>query len=311
MMTPFNQNRERIAEAQRLRAMARSRMQIFTESLESLRECVEALSRSGLPDPMALEARPPHPAQLTAEMVHDFGNVLFPIQTAAQLLRAYSDEPEYRELVSLIEIGTCRGRELVEQILGVAREAQGQQRELDLRPIIGEIEKTARCLFGSRFEIETVLPAGLPEILGNAAQIHRVLLNLCLNARDAMPAGGRLTISVEEAELPGAGPSLPRGHFVRVTVADSGTGIPGDLLENIFEPYFTTKDTTRGTGLGLSSSQQIVRAHGGFMSVESTPGHGTTFSIHIPAAECCRALAPRVIHRRPHAINKKPNPMTR
>jgi CheY-like chemotaxis protein len=150
------------------------------------------------------------------------------------------------------------------------------------------MERIVRQTFPKSVNVAALAPADLWPVLGNGTQLHQVLLNLCVNARDAMPRGGELTLAADNVEL-GAEeakqiPSGVPGRFVMLIVSDTGAGIPPEILPRIFEPFFTTKPVGQGTGLGLSTTARIVSQHGGFVNVKSEPPRGTTFEIYLPAA---------------------------
>ena len=153
-----------------------------------------------------------------------------------------------------------------------------------------------RGTFPKSVDLKTYSSSNLWSVAGDATQLHQVLLNLCVNARDAMPEGGQLILSAENIELDGlfaqANPEAKAGRYVLLTVADTGTGIPPDIQERIFDPFFTTKAPGQGTGLGLATVQNIARSHGGFIEVASDMGKGTQFKVFLPALETQAADAP-------------------
>jgi signal transduction histidine kinase len=155
--------------------------------------------------------------------------------------------------------------------------------------LVQEIGAFTKATFPRSLKIQVTAPENLSPILGSAAQLHRALLNLCINARDAMPDGGRLTIRAANVsfEPSPAGPTAVTrgGHYVLFEVSDTGSGIPEAILEKIFDPFFTTKAAGKGTGLGLASVRSIVESHGGLLSVQTEPRKGSTFHILIPASE--------------------------
>jgi hypothetical protein len=177
----------------------------------------------------------------------------------------------------------------VKQILSFARGVEGEKVALDIRRLVTEVVKLAGDTFSRVITVHTSLPADLPAIQGDATQLHQVLLNLCVNARDAMPEGGILTIEARTTELQNhQTPFQPQplsGKFIELTVSDTGTGIPPEALPKIFEPFFTTKDPGKGTGLGLSTVLGIVRGHGGYLEVSSKVGKGTRFLVCLPVME--------------------------
>jgi PAS domain S-box-containing protein len=225
---------------------------------------------------------------LASGMAHDLNNALAPVLMGIQRLRKCPVDEGARELLAAMETHTRRGAEMVRQVLAFSR-GRGEAFEL-LNPgrLLQEMERVAAQTFPASIRVSTLAPPDLWPVFGNAAQLHQVLLNLGVNARDAMPAGGELTLAAdnvpleaaEAQEIPGA---LP-GDYVMLLVADTGAGIPAEVWPRLFEPIFTTKAEGQGTGLGLSTSAQIVRGHGGFINVRSEAGVGTTFEVYLPRA---------------------------
>jgi CheY-like chemotaxis protein len=186
---------------------------------------------------------------------------------------------------------------VVKQVLTFARGLEGERLPLQPKQLIREIEKIVAETFPRDVELVSRIPVDLSLIEGDPTQLHQVLLNLCVNARDAMPDGGTLRIEADDfvvdENYASMTPAARIGQYVRIRVTDTGTGIPPALVEKIFDPFFTTKPLGKGTGLGLSTAVGIVRGHQGFIAVESEPGKGTSFEIFLPtAAESAFALAP-------------------
>ena len=225
---------------------------------------------------------------LAGGMAHDLNNALAPVLLGTQLLRRKTTDAEAQNLLSLIESNTNRGAEMVRQVLLFARGRGGDFERLDLAPLVKELEKMVRETFPKNITVATFLPPDLWAVRGNVTQLHQVLLNLCVNARDAMPGGGELSFVADNVELGAAEaagiPGATPGEFVSLLVSDTGTGMPRDVVARIFEPFYTTKGEGRGTGIGLSTVQRIVQAHAGFLRVESEPGRGTAFEVFIPRA---------------------------
>ena len=169
-----------------------------------------------------------------------------------------------------------------------ARGVEGDRILLNPKHLIQEMQRIANETFPRSIEINTRISRQPCVLLGDATQIQQVIMNLCVNARDAMPHGGVLTIGLDKKELDAAGaaihPKAKAGSYVVVSVADTGTGIPPELLDKIFDPFFTTKPLGQGTGLGLPTVLGIAENHGGFVHLETKPGAGTTFYVYIPAA---------------------------
>jgi CheY-like chemotaxis protein len=189
--------------------------------------------------------------------------------------------------LEMVSSSAQRGADMVSQVLSFARGVEGRRMEIQIKHLIQDIEKIANETFLKHIQVRTIVPHHLWTIIGDPTQLHQVLLNLCVNARDAMPEGGMLTISAENLALDThyAGMNLEAkpGPYVLLQVEDSGTGMPAEVVEKIFDPFFTTKEIGRGTGLGLSTSLAIVKSHGGFIRVYSEPGVGTRFKVFLPA----------------------------
>lgn len=224
---------------------------------------------------------------LAGGIAHDLNNVLAPIMMSVALLKPRFPDASSQEVLSIIEASAQHGMEMVRQVLSFARGGEGRRIEVQVRHLILEIERLANETFLKNIEVCTHVPSDLWTVQGDPTQLHQVLLNLCVNARDAMPGGGRLTLSAENFTLDDALAALdpgPRsGRYVLIRIHDSGTGMTPEILREIFNPFFTTKEVGHGTGLGLPTSLGIVKNHGGFLQVESEPGNGTRFLVHLPA----------------------------
>ncbi len=237
-------------------------------------------------------------------IAHDLNNVLAPIFMGLPIVRDSVTDPEALATIRAMELSAGRGAEVIKQVLLFARGVEGQRAPLHAGRLLRDVEHMIRETFPKSIRIERAWAADLWTLVGDATQLHQVLLNLCVNARDAMPGGGELKLHAANVTLDtnysSLNPEARSGPHVRIDVVDTGEGIPLDKLERIFEPFFTTKDVGRGTGLGLATSQAIVRNHGGFIHVYSEPGKGSTFRIHLPAQpgastgdEVARAPLPR------------------
>ncbi len=226
---------------------------------------------------------------LAAGIAHDLNNVLAPMLLAAPMLRDHLSEPSDLSVIDALEKSAERGSALVRQILSFAHGAEGAQSIIQtkhlLRDIIGFMEQT----FSKAITIEEQIPRDLWTIKANPTQIHQVLLNLCVNARDAMPQGGHLILAAENQVLDEVSASVidggRPGSFLVLRVEDTGTGMPPDVLARIWDPFYTTKGAGKGTGLGLSTVRGIVANHSGFVTVESVVGRGTVFRVYLPAAD--------------------------
>jgi PAS domain S-box-containing protein len=226
---------------------------------------------------------------LAGGIAHDLNNVLTPILMAVELLRTSVPEAARKEVLASIEASAERGAEMVRQILSFARGVEGRRVLLQLKHLVRDLEKVLGSTLPKSIVLETRLPRDLWVLPGDPTQLYQVLMNLCVNARDAMPQGGRLTITAENVVLDETRarvhPDGRPGRFIRLVVADTGVGIPPGVLDRIFEPFFTTKEIGKGTGLGLATVLGIVKSHDGFISVTSEVGRGTAFSVYLPAAE--------------------------
>jgi PAS domain S-box-containing protein len=224
---------------------------------------------------------------LASGIAHDMNNILAPIMMSAPILRMKLTPEKTEEILDIIETNAQRGANLIRQLLTFGRGIEGARRLVQLKPLAEEIAKIAQQTFPKSISVSIDVAAPIWAVIGDPTQFHQVLLNLCVNARDAMPAGGVLTIGVENrrldesmaAMIPGARP----GPFVMLRVTDTGTGIPPEIISRIFDPFYTTKQESKGTGLGLSTVVGIVKSHGGFLSLTSTVGDGSTFQVYLPA----------------------------
>ena len=224
---------------------------------------------------------------LASGIAHDLNNVLAPIIMAAPLLQEMVTDPTARHLFKTMDSSAQRGAAIVRQVLTFARGVEGERMPLNPRHLLREMEELAVETFPKGIRVESDVAADLWSVLGDATQLHQALMNLCINARDAMPGGGVLTLEganivLTEAaagKILGAKP----GSYACLRVIDTGTGIPPEIERKIFEPFFTTKGAGKGTGLGLSTVLGIVRSHGGFVRVASKVGQGTAFELYLPA----------------------------
>jgi PAS domain S-box-containing protein len=238
---------------------------------------------------------------LAGGVAHDINNALAPIMLACGLLRKQA--PDAARLIDILESSTRRGASMVQQLLTFAKGVDGERIAIDPRKLTRELEQIVSSTFPKNIRLRFSIGDELPSVIGDATQLHQVLLNLCVNARDAMPTGGAITIELsgvtvstrEAAEHDDCSP----GRYLRWSVTDSGSGISTELLERIFEPFFSTKSPEQGTGLGLSTAMGIVRSHGGFMRVATQPGLGSTFSVYLPEAIGVEATNEKVHATRP------------
>jgi PAS domain S-box-containing protein len=227
---------------------------------------------------------------LAGGIAHDLNNVLAPILMAVQLLEVKLHDAQSKQLLSIVEMNIKRGADLVKQVLSFARGIEGERTTLQVGHLILEIRKIAVETFPKSINIRTdIQTMELWTVSGDATQLHQVLMNLCVNARDAMPDGGTLNMAAEniviDEEYVQKNPYAKIGEYIVITVSDTGTGIPPEILDRIFEPFFTTKDVGKGTGLGLSTAIGIIKSHGGFVNVSSQVGKGTEFKVYLPATK--------------------------
>jgi PAS domain S-box-containing protein len=225
---------------------------------------------------------------LAGGIAHDLNNILAPILMAPALLRdSIRSEKECR-LLDVVEQSAQRGADVVRQLLTFSRGSGGERVGVLLRPVLNEMIVMMRETFPRNIEIRSGIPLDMPFIMGDSTQLHQVIMNLCVNARDSMAEGGTLSLVANNVQLDAASvaahPPAKPGSYVAVSIKDSGEGIPPENLERIFEPFFTTKAPTKGTGLGLSTVLGIVRSHHGFIVVTSKVGSGTTFTVYLPTA---------------------------
>jgi PAS domain S-box-containing protein len=230
---------------------------------------------------------------LAGGIAHDLNNVLTPIVMGLDLLKTPMSEGDRLGLLATLQSSASRGSDMVQQVLSFTRGVEGQRAPVLIKPLLKEVERIFRHTLPKSIEVELSIPDRLWLVLADPTQLTQVLMNLCVNARDAMPAGGRLRITAENVRLTGS-ESLGFGHaapgpFLLIKVADTGTGIPAEIRDKIFDPFFTTKEAGKGTGLGLATVLGIVTSHGGFVNVYSEVGQGTQFSIYLPAADSGQA----------------------
>jgi nitrogen-specific signal transduction histidine kinase len=224
---------------------------------------------------------------LAGGIAHDLNNVFTPILFSTQLLREERDPDEVAKNVTLVESCARRGAQMVAQLLAFARGTEGRRIPLSLTSLLKDILRITRETFPKSISIRAHISSDLMPVEGDSSQLHQVLMNLCVNARDAMPSGGVLEIHAENLDVDevyaGMTHEAHAGHYVRIEVKDNGTGMNPDVLEHLFEPFFTTKEVGKGTGLGLSTTHSIVKGHGGFVRVYSELGEGSTFHVYLPA----------------------------
>jgi PAS domain S-box-containing protein len=226
---------------------------------------------------------------LAGGVAHDLNNILAPIMMSIDILKDMSTEPHAVEILETIEVSAKRGADIVRQVLSFARGLEGQRIEVQPKHLIKDLENIIKDTFPKDIRLKFTMPDDIWTILGDPTQVHQILLNLCVNARDAMPNGGTLIVSAENSVIDDQYAAMniqaKAGRYVIISVTDSGTGIPQSIRDKIFEPFFTTKELSKGTGLGLSTVMAIVKSHEGVVNVYSEAGKGTTFNVYLPATD--------------------------
>jgi two-component system, cell cycle sensor histidine kinase and response regulator CckA len=234
---------------------------------------------------------------LAGGLAHDLNNMLSVL--SGNLILALADQgiPETtRERLQQMQVALGKGAALATRLVRNSRTQKIQTRSVQINDIVNSALQLAGPLLKTRVKVKTELGGSLPAVEADISRMEQVLVNLILNALDAMPDGGELTVHTEI--VPGDSVSAWKNEnaaqFVLTTIADTGTGIPENLQESIFDPFFTTKPDGKGAGLGLSSASEIVRQHKGHIKVQSAPGAGTKFSVYLPVMECSSSLSEKV-----------------
>ena len=226
---------------------------------------------------------------LAGGIAHDLNNILTPIMLSLEILSETYPDPRTQAPLETLKVSARRGADIVRQILSFARGMEGQRVEIQPRHLVGDLKTIIADTFPKNILFEISIPDRPWAVQGDPTQLQQVVLNLCVNARDAMPEGGLLSLTVENVALDAQYASMhleaKSGRYVVFSVTDTGMGIPAAILDKIFEPFFTTKELGHGTGLGLSTVMAIVKSHAGFVNVYSEPGAGTTFKVYLPAME--------------------------
>jgi len=228
---------------------------------------------------------------LAGGIAHDINNVLTPILSSAQILKGKiaRSEEQFHQLLEIIENNAKRGAALVKQVLSFASGLKGERAHMQIKYLIVEIVQAFKQTFPKSIKFVTEIPNDLWAVYADSTQMHQVLMNLVINACDAMREGGTLQISAANIYIDRAYAQMNLdakvGHYIMLTVSDTGTGIPSEILDRIFEPFFTTKEIGAGTGLGLSTVRGIIKSHGGFIHVTSEVDRGSKFKIFLPSVE--------------------------
>ncbi|CCE12026.1 putative sensor histidine kinase with a response regulator receiver domain [Bradyrhizobium sp. STM 3843] len=227
--------------------------------------------------------------QLTGGVAHDFNNILTVITGTIEILaEAVKDQPQLVQVTKMISAAATRGADLTQHLLAFARRQPLQPRATDVNKLVIEAARLLRPTLGEQIEIESMLAPDIAPALVDASQLSTAILNLALNARDAMPHGGKLTLETKPATLDADYARLNNdvmpGNYIMIAVSDSGEGIPSHMLDKVFEPFFTTKEIGRGSGLGLSMVYGFAKQSNGHVKIYSEEGHGTTIRLYLPLA---------------------------
>lgn len=215
---------------------------------------------------------------LASGIVHDLNNILAPILMSVQLLQMKLHDQQMQKVLNTLEGNVKRGANLLKQVLSFARGIEGHKTIVQVKHLLQEVEQIVQQTFPKSITCSTNIAENLWYVSGDITQLHQVLMNLVVNARDAMPHGGMLKISAENVIL-----APQSGSYIAISIEDTGTGIPPKIQAQIFEPFFSTKEVGKGTGLGLSTTLSIINNHGGFINVQSDMDKGTQFKVYLPA----------------------------
>ncbi len=238
--------------------------------------------------------------QLTGGVAHDFNNILTVITGTIEILGdAVKDRPHLAQITNLISSAAARGADLTQHLLAFARRQPLQPRSTDVNTLVIDAARLLRPTLGEQVEIESMLSPDSAPALIDPSQLSTAMLNLALNARDAMPDGGKLTLETKNVVLDESYASMnddvKPGDYVMIAVSDTGTGIPANLIEKVFEPFFTTKEVGKGSGLGLSMVYGFVKQSNGHIKIYSEEGHGTTVKLYLPQATVIASVATALV----------------
>jgi len=224
---------------------------------------------------------------LAGGIAHDLNNVLSPIMMAVQLLQMKLPDTKSQQILKTLENNVTRGSNLIKQVLSFAQGIESKRVLVQVKHLLNEVQQIITETFPKSITCHTDIAEHLGVVCGDTTQLHQVLMNLVVNARDAMPNGGILTILAENIEIDESYAQMNIeariGSYIAITVADTGIGMSKEVQERIFEPFFTTKEIGSGTGLGLSTTIGIIQNHNGFVNLDSEVGKGTTFKVYLPA----------------------------
>ncbi|MDB6038862.1 MAG: histidine kinase, partial [Verrucomicrobiales bacterium] len=229
---------------------------------------------------------------LASGIAHDLNNVLAPIMMSLEMLKDLAPGPDAQKFLDILQSCAQRGANLIKQVLSFARGVEGRRMPVNVVHILSDIENIIRDTFPKNIDFQFERPREPGAVLGDPTQLHQVFMNLCVNARDAMPLGGKLKVTIQHVMVDeiyaDMNSDAKPGPYTIVQVEDTGLGIPSDIKSKIFEPFFTTKEIGKGTGLGLSTTLAIIKSHGGFINLYSEMGKGTQFKVYLPATPAAR-----------------------
>jgi len=259
----------------------------FSNSKESGFSCVMDLTEIKALQAQLIQAQKmENIGTLASGIAHDLNNILTPILMFVQLLRRKTTDSKDHKIINIIEDTVKRGSNLVRQVLSLTRKTTEEKEKIDFHKLFLEIDLLTKETFPKSIKVNINIEKNLGIVVGNNTEIHQVILNLCINARDAMPNGGELTVEVKNVYIDESyqqkNYDANVGEHILVSIADTGTGISTDNLDKIFTPLFTTKGSEKGTGLGLPIVMRILKKHGGFISVNSEVEIGSEFNVYLP-----------------------------
>jgi O-6-methylguanine DNA methyltransferase len=228
-------------------------------------------------------------ANIAGDIAHDLNNLMAPIRMATELLKRKLDDQDLNRYVGIIESSTGRARSVIQEILSFSKETENTESQvIPIKPLVSELETMARETFPKRLRFAFDYGPDNPQVRIDPTQLHRAILNILVNARDAVNGEGQIGVRISQhhldIEVSAGERSLLPGPYACISVSDSGCGIPDEIRDRIFDPFFTTKPKEEGTGLGLASVYGIISRAGGFIDLETYPGKGSTFHIFLPKA---------------------------